>query len=323
LAIVVSFRGSCSAKTTFAESHDGRSLSYATGRLVHHALGHDPGTRRYKLYIPSGYRGRPCALIVMLHGCTQSADDFAEGTRMNALAEQRTFLVAYPEQPASANTSKCWNWFKAADQQRDAGEPSLVAGITAQIVRDYAIDRGRVYVAGMSAGGAAAAVLAAAYPDVYAALAVHSGLACGLAHDVPSALAAMRSGSADAVMGAGHRPRGLARKPIPTIVFHGDRDATVNPRNGDRFARDLQTVEYEKRVETGRVHGGRSYTQTTYTDVNGERVFEQWVIQGSGHAWSGGSAAGSYTDPKGPNASAEIVRFFLAHRHPHEPSQKD
>jgi poly(hydroxyalkanoate) depolymerase family esterase len=251
----------------------------------------------------------------MLHGCTQSADDFAEGTRMNALAEERTFLVAYPEQTTAANTAKCWNWFRASDQQRDAGEPSLVAGITKQIVRDYAIDKERVYVAGMSAGAAAAAVLAATYPDLFAALAVHSGLACGVAHDVLSALTAMKSGSADAVARGGHRGEQI-RTPVPTIVFHGDRDATVHPRNGDRFARDLQTTEYERRVETGRVHGGRSYTQTTYVDANGRRVFEQWVIHGAGHAWSGGSATGSYTDPKGPNASGEIVRFFLDRGHP-------
>jgi poly(hydroxyalkanoate) depolymerase family esterase len=273
------------------------------------------GTRAYKLYIPSGYQGRPCPLIVMLHGCTQSPDDLAEGTRMNVFADERTFLVAYPEQSSSANSAKCWNWFNRQDQQRDFGEPSLVAGITREVMQDYAVDRKRVYVAGMSAGAAAAAVLAATYPDVYAALGVHSGVACGLAHDVSSGFAAM-SGGGDAPADGPDRLQAHDRRPIPTIVFHGDRDGTVHPRNGDRFAAEMSTADCDKRVETGQVHGGRSYTLTTYTDASDQRVFEQWVIHGAGHAWSGGSATGSFTDPQGPDASREMVRFFLSHQHP-------
>ncbi|GAC1541099.1 MAG: hypothetical protein NVS3B16_04180 [Vulcanimicrobiaceae bacterium] len=271
------------------------------------------GSRAYKLYVPKNYHGQPCPLIVMLHGCTQSPDDFAAGTRMNALADEATFFVAYPEQPASANPLKCWNWFKRQDQQRGRGEPSIVAGLTRQIMQDYAVDRKRVFIAGMSAGAAAAAVLAAAYPDMYAALGVHSGLACGLAHDESSALAAMRNGSNGARdCAAGPRPS-PDRRPTPTIVFHGDRDATVHPRNAERFAREAATVACDTRVRTGRRPGGRAYTQTTCTDADGRCVLEQWAIHGAGHAWSGGSAAGSYTDPQGPDASREIVRFFLAH----------
>ncbi len=282
-----------------------RPAESGPGRFLTRSFRNAAGTRAYKLYIPSTYRGRTCPLIVMLHGCTQSSDDFAAGTHMNVLAEERTFLVAYPEQPASANPSKCWNWFERRDQQRDRGEPSLVAGITQQISSDFAVDRSRIYVAGLSAGAAAAAVLATTYPDVYAALGIHSGIACGLARDIPSALAAMRTGEG-----------GVRGPTIPTIVFHGDRDTTVHPRNGDRFSETIATTDRVTRIEARRASGGRSYTQTSYSDASGRNVLEQWVVHGAGHAWSGGSAAGSFTDPKGPDASREMVRFFLAHPHP-------
>src|SRR5204863_10212555 len=188
------------------------------------------GSRAYKLYVPSGYNAQALPLVVMLHGCTQSPDDFAAGTRMNDLAEEQTFLVAYPAQDVSANASKCWNWFNAGNQQRDQGEPSLIAGITRQIIRDFPVEPGRVYIAGLSAGGAAAAIMGLAYPDLYAAIGVHSGLACGAAHDVPSALTAMRLGEPS---GGGSISLG-PRLMIPTIVFHGDRDSTVNPRNSEQ-----------------------------------------------------------------------------------------
>ena len=266
------------------------------------------GVRPYKLFVPSGYDGRPVPLIVMLHGCTQSPDDFAAGTRMNEVAEANTCLVAYPGQTQAANAQKCWNWFNSADQQRDQGEPALIAGITREVMRDLAVDPERVFVAGLSAGGAQAAIMGNTYPELYAAIGVHSGVACGAARDMPSAFAAMGTGS---VRGA---VNGRA-KPVPTIVFHGDRDTTVHPLNGEHvITQSKGTARLESQVEAGRTPDGVAYTRTVQTGEDGRPVLEQWTVHGAGHAWSGGSRSGSYTDPKGPDASREMVRFFLARK---------
>jgi poly(hydroxyalkanoate) depolymerase family esterase len=265
------------------------------------------GSRPYKLYVPSRYHGQPVPLIVMLHGCTQSPDDFAAGTRMNVAAEAQTCLVAWPEQIAGANLQKCWNWFKPADQRRDGGEPALIAGITRQVMRDYSIDPGRVFVAGLSAGGAAAAIMAEAYPELYAAIGVHSGLACGAARDMPSAFAAMQGG------GAG-QPRPAGQRIVPAIVFHGERDSTVNPRNGDAVVAQIADgANLTVQSESGQAPAGHPYRRTLYTDAGGAILIEQWRVQGAGHAWFGGSPAGSFTDPRGPDATREMMRFFLAH----------
>ncbi|MDI7864990.1 PHB depolymerase family esterase [Rhizobiaceae bacterium n13] len=273
----------------------------------------DPaGSRAYKLFIPSRYQGQPLPLVVMLHGCTQSPDDFAAGTRMNFIAEEQTCFVAYPAQRSEANQAKCWNWFRAADQQRGIGEPSLIAGITRQIMRDYSVDPKRVYVGGLSAGAAAASIMGATYNDLYAAIGVHSGLACGAAIDLPSAFVAMRQGGgSDVRIIRGDGP------PVPTIVFHGDRDITVHPNNGDQILEQfMRTTRTQKAVLRGLVPGGHAYTRTIHTDASGRGIFEQWNIHGAGHAWSGGSPAGSYTDPQGPDATREMLRFFLEHSHP-------
>ena len=274
------------------------------------------GTRPYKLYVPSGYRPDvPVPLIVMLHGCTQSPDDFAAGTRMNDAAEAHTCLVAWPAQIKSANLGKCWNWFNEADQRRDSGEPSLIAGITRQIMRDHAVDPNRVYVAGLSAGGAAAAIMGAAYPDLYAAIGVHSGLACGAARDMTSAMTAMkRGGHGAARQAAADGQSGVTRRAVPAIVFHGGGDNTVNPRNGDAVVSQLASAAAPgRRVEEGQVPGGHAWRRTSHIDARGRPLIEYWEIRGAGHAWSGGSPKGSFTDPRGPDATKEMLRFFLEH----------
>ncbi|WP_366656200.1 PHB depolymerase family esterase [Fodinicurvata sp. EGI_FJ10296] len=263
------------------------------------------GRRDYRLYVPVNQPEGPMPLIVMLHGCTQSPEDFAVGTGMNAQAEEFGCLIAWPAQPQGANVQKCWNWFRPEDQARDCGEPALIAGIIGDILRDHPADPARVYIAGLSAGGAAAAIMGTAYPDLFAAVGVHSGLPVGGAIDVPSAFAAMRSGSTGKV-----RPMA-----VPAIVFHGLADQTVHPGNGDAVvAQALQSRPGLKRVHvTGVSDGGRTYRQTRHDDAEGRSIAEHWEIDGAGHAWAGGRTGGSYTDPKGPDASREMLRFFLQH----------
>jgi len=278
-----------------------------TGEFLRRSYRYEAGVRQYRLYVPSGYRGQPAPLVVLLHGCKQSPQDFAVGTRMNTHAEQLGWLAAYPEQSSAANSSRCWNWFRPEDQQRGRGEPALIAGITQQIMDDFAIDPGRVYVAGLSAGGAAAAIMGSAYADLYAAVGVHSGLACGAAQDIPSAFAAMRQGGR-----ARTGPGGM--RIVPMIVFHGDRDRTVNPQNAEMLlAQATAGIELGKHVARGQVPGGHAFTLTRYTDPAGRVLLESWLVHGAGHAWAGGSPDGSYTDPNGPDASREIIRFFSDH----------
>jgi poly(hydroxyalkanoate) depolymerase family esterase len=266
------------------------------------------GSRSYKLYVPAcAEAGAALPLVVMLHGCTQSPDDFAAGTRMNDWAERDGFLVCYPAQTSSANGQRCWNWFKDGDQKRGAGEPALIAGITRDVMARRPVDPDRVYVAGLSAGGALAATMGQRYPDLYAAVGIHSGLACGAAHDANSAFAAMRAGAGPLVADSGAAP-------VPAIVFHGDRDSTVNPVNADEVTAQAVHAAAVKTVsEDGAEPGGRTYRRMRHLDADGRVIVEQWTIHGAGHAWSGGSAAGSYTDPQGPDASGEMLRFFAEH----------
>lgn len=312
-----------------------------TGRFLTASHTESSGTRGYKLFLPPHRSGEAMPLVVMLHGCTQGPDDFAAGTAMNELAVEQGFAVLYPEQSETMNPQRCWNWFKHSHQQRGRGEPAVIAGMTRAVVKEHGLDPRRVYVAGLSAGGAMAAILGDTYPDLYVAVGVHSGLATGSATDIPSAFAAMKGGAGSGGLpGMADLPNipglppGLVNPPArpprpastgttpPTIVFHGDQDSTVHPINGEQViaavvashptgSAEAPTIERQR----GRSAGGRSYTRQLHRGAD-RVVSEHWIVHGSGHAWSGGRTDGSYTDPLGPDASREMVRFFLTHRMP-------
>ncbi|MEO6517416.1 MAG: PHB depolymerase family esterase, partial [Pseudoxanthomonas sp.] len=271
------------------------------GTFLEHSFSNEAGTRRYKVYVPACYDAQAqdrYPLLLMLHGCTQSPDDFAAGTRMNALADQHGFLVAYPAQSANANGSKCWNWFRPGDQGRATGEPALLAGLTQQLIRQYAVDPQRVFVAGLSAGAAMAVILGATYPDLYAAVGAHSGLPYRAARDMGSAFAAMGGNPAPPDAGTGTDTQAAAV--VPLIVFHGDADSTVAPANGQALVKQAVAAAGKSlpQTQSERVGGnGRSATRSVYTTALGKPLVEYWQIHGAGHAWSGGSTAGSYTDP--------------------------
>ncbi|MBY9063622.1 PHB depolymerase family esterase [Sphingomonas yunnanensis] len=267
------------------------------------------GQLDYMLYRPRvTLPGMP--LVVMLHGCTQSPEDFALGTGMNRLADERGILVAYPRQAQVSNQARCWNWFRPGDQERGRGEPALIAGVTRDVIEVEGVDTTRVYVAGLSAGGATAAIMADAYPDLFAAVGVHSGLACGAARNLSGALSAMKRGSAYA------GKRRLDDRFVPLVTFHGDRDGTVHEANARGLvaaATAAVGAPVGVEVETGAV-GGRRYARALSRDKHGKVLIEQWTVSGAGHAWSGGDPAGSHTDAAGPNASREMLRFFLEQR---------
>jgi len=284
-----------------------------TGRFTASTFTAEAGTRSFKLFEPMGFEGRALPLLVMLHGCSQNPDDFAAGTRMNALAQEQGFYVLYPAQAPRSNINKCWNWFLAGDQRRGQGEPALLAGMTRHVMATHRIDADRVWVAGLSAGGAMAAILAREYPDLFAAAGVHSGVPPGAAHDVVSAFSAMKSGGRGAIS-----PSEAIEAPM--IVFHGDADSTVHALNASHL---IDAVLGSASAEATREMSpagatGLAFTRTVYVpaDAAGPSRAEHWVVHGAGHAWIGGDTAGSYTESAGPDASREMLRFFAEHPRP-------
>ncbi|HZV94197.1 MAG TPA: PHB depolymerase family esterase [Caldimonas sp.] len=297
----------------------------APGEFETHRFTSAAGSRAYRLYVPRQIGQTPAAMVVMLHGCTQSASDFAAGTRMNRLADEHGFLVLYPEQAANANASRCWNWFQEQDQLRDSGEPSLIAAMVREVAASHGADSRRIFVAGLSAGAAMAVILGRTYPDLFAGVGAHSGLPYASAHDVASAMAAMKGGRGLAGLqrtpGASQSPgaRRVARA-VPTIVFHGDRDHTVQQSNGaeivqqasNAYANGNPTTSLRVSARGPASENGRSFSRTDHVDDAGRHLIEEWTLHGAGHAWSGGDASGSFTDSAGPDASAKMVEFFLS-----------
>jgi poly(hydroxyalkanoate) depolymerase family esterase len=290
------------------------------------------GSHPYFVYTPETYQvGIPVPLVVMLHGCTQTAADFATGTAMNLLAERHGFVVLYPQQAITSNYKRCWNWFLPLNQQREGGVPARIVGMVKSLQRTptrWRIDPTRIYVAGLSAGGSMAVILGATYPDVFAAIGVHSGLGYQAAMDVKSALQAMRRGGPDPQQ-AGHRAyvaMGDCARVVPTIVFQGTHDRTVAPMNGDQVVQQwmqtnhlascgMYTADFRTptHVASGQISNGYAYRVETWHARNGEAVQAYWKIDGLGHGWSGGNSGGLHTDPRGPSASDAMYDFFMAH----------
>jgi poly(hydroxyalkanoate) depolymerase family esterase len=278
------------------------------GRFFEETFSHRAGSRTYKVHVPRGNRRQSMPLIVMLHGCTQNPDDFAAGTRMNALSDKHSCVVVYPAQPAAANLAKCWNWFNPDDQQRDHGEPAIIAGITQAVMQGYRIDDRQVFIAGLSAGAAMSVIMAATYPELYAAVGAHSGLPYRSATNMLSGLAAMRNGPAVV--------ESLSTIGIPIIIFHGEDDKTVNPSNSQQLisqwlaSRQGSAPSSPSSQETGDANG-HSFVRTQYRDFQGCLFAEYWRVNNLGHAWCGGSLEGSYADANGPDASEKMLSFFL------------
>jgi len=288
-------------------------------------------TRRALVHPPAGVEPHTAVpLVCMLHGCTQDAASFAAATLMNDAADRHGFVAVYPQQERGDNPQVCWNWFLPQHQARGGGEPASIAAIVRELVgtaSPWTIDPARVFVAGLSAGGAMAAIMAATHPDLFSAVAVHSGLAYRSATDVRAALAAMAHGSEDPVAQgrAARAAMGDHARAIPSIVVHGTADARVAAVNARQVLQQSMTANALAAPERsdlgfdlarpastsrGRDDGGHAFTRSEWTDGRGVVMHELIEVDGLGHAWSGGAPGGSYTDPRGPDATEAIWRFF-------------
>lgn len=303
----------------------------APGRWVSGEYTNAAGTRKYQLYLPAGYdASRTHMLVVLLHGCTQDAADIARGTRIAEHADRDGFIALLPEQPESANAKKCWNWYDPAHQARGAGEPSIIDGMTAKVIAGYPVDPERVHLAGISAGAGMAALVAVAYPETYASVAFHSGIAWRGATNVMAALGVMAKGpsatEADTLGARAAAAMGARKRAIPALVIHGGSDKVVNPANAAALARQWTRMNASVRPlddapialqdaagnneRSGEANG---YHWTRASFGAGEAVVDELIIAELGHAWSGGSSTGTFTDEHGPDATGEIVRFFTEH----------
>jgi poly(hydroxyalkanoate) depolymerase family esterase len=289
------------------------AAAQATGSFDWATYSGPEGTRRYKLFVPASRdAAKPAPLVVMLHGCTQDPDDFARGSRFNEAAAEHGVIVAWPEQPAANQPMKCWSWYDPAHQARGAGEPAIIAAITREVMTRHGVDPARVYVGGVSAGGAMAVNTAASYPELFAAVGVHSAIAYRSAGSVAEALGVMKTGAVAADSLAATARAALGERTMPAIVIHGAADAVVAPVNGRQLASQLAVAAGAKdALVDERTVGGRRAEVWRYGQNH-----ELWIVDGLGHAWSGGSPDGTFTDPQGPDATREILRFLLAHPKP-------
>ncbi|HWE10686.1 MAG TPA: PHB depolymerase family esterase [Solirubrobacteraceae bacterium] len=290
------------------------------GALTSNSFTNGSGTLAYQLYVPSTYKaGTSMPLVVALHGCTESADVFRQLTRWDQLAEQKGFIVLFPQQSSGNNQFECWNFFQSADMSRGSGEPAIISGMTQMVQQKYTVDTKRTYVAGLSAGGAMSSVMAATYPDIYAA----AGIGSGCEYAASATCAGSKSADPTQAAQSAYSAMGSYARVMPVILFEGDQDTTVPPVNAQQAVQQWQSTDglvskssmpaAAMNVTNGTAPGGQTYTISHYGDGQGHEIIQSWLVHGMGHAWSGGSSSEQYADPSGPDETAAMYAFFTAH----------